>query len=205
VLRQDIREHFERNRAVREEFVAPLYLSLLHANFMRPPRGWQSGGRTEEEREATCAQIAASARAISDEQIKALLSGPGWRERLVAGWLVGLSRRVSFVDAVAGLLLASQQTYAGQGYCVALGLIGDSDCRRCLREYLFKYLPLNGRFYDQEWAIGALAHIEKKPPQEFLAQELWTEGTRSMSPSRGIESFAALFEFLGTHGMRVVM
>jgi hypothetical protein len=205
VLNEEIRERFERNRGVCEQFVVPIYRSLLNANFTRPPRDADLGGRTEQERDAICAQIVTAAKAISDEQIAALLSGPGWRERLVAGWLAGLSKRRSFVETIGGLLHASQQTYAGQGYCVALGLIGDSECRGYLREYLSKYLPLNGRFYDQHWAIGALTHLEGSAPEELLAPELWTSGSRSIDPLAWIESFAGLVELLDKHDMRVVL
>lgn len=123
---------------------------------------------------------------------------------MVAGWLVGLSKRAVFVDEIAALLLASEQPYVGQGYCVALGLVGDDQCRKHLRAYLSKYLPLNGRFYDQEWAIGALAHIEHAPPQEYLLPEFWAEGNRHMHPSDAIERFAALIDYLNAKRMRTV-
>ena len=186
------------------QFVAPLYLHLLHANFV-----WRStvnplATRTEDEHAAIRDQITAAARTISDEQCRALLKDRGWRNRLVAGWLVGLSKRAVFVDEIAALLLASEQPYVGQGYCVALGLIGDDKCREHLRAYLSKYLPLSGRFYDQEWAIGALAHTEHAPPQEYLLPELWAEGNRQMHPSDAIERFAALIDYLNAKRMRTV-
>lgn len=197
----------EETRAIREEFVRPIYLSLLHANFARrsdprpPPLG-----QPESELSAIRAQIVAAARTISDEQLKKLLSIREWRGRLVAGWLVGLSKRAPFVDEIADIFLASETVYAGQGYCVALGLIGDDKCRNHLRAYLSKYLPLRGRFYDQQWAIGALAHIEPKPPDEFLLPELWVDGDQHMipSPSQAIQSFSELVDFLNLNQMRVV-
>ena len=186
-------------------FVAPLYLHLLNANFLRrSATGPLLATKTEDEYAAVRAQIAVAARDISDEQIRALLTDRGWRNRLVAGWLVGLSKRAVFVDEIAALLLASEQPYVGQGYCVALGLVGDDQCRRHLRAYLSKYLPLNGRFYDQEWAIGALAHIEHAPPQEYLLPEFWAEGNQHMHPSGAIERFAALVEYLNANQMRTV-
>jgi hypothetical protein len=115
---------------------------------------------------------------------------------LVAGWLVGLSKRAAFVDEIAALLLASEQTYASQGYCVALALIGNDKCRKYLRAYLSKYLPFSGRFYDQEWAIGALAHIEHAAPEEYLLPKLWADGDRHMHPSAAIERFSALIAYL---------
>lgn len=203
MINESLKNRLERTRAVREEFVVPLYGRLLHANFTKAPRPTDQLQRTEEEISATCAQIASAARSISNEQLTALLSDGGWRERLVAGWLVGLSRRVEFVETIAALLLASVQPYSGQGYCVALGLIGSGECRRHLTNYLTRYLPLHGRRYDQEWAIGALAYIDQMPPQEFLIEELWTDGTGSLKPSKGIERFAALVQLLDTHSMRI--
>lgn len=188
-----------------DQFVRPLYLHLLNANFLRrSATGPLLATKTEEEHTAVCGQIAAAARTISDEQIRTLLEDRGWRNRLVAAWLVGLSKRAVFVDEIAALLLASEQPYVGQGYCVALGLVGDDQCRRHLRAYLSKYLPLNGRFYDQEWAIGALAHIEHAPPQEYLLPEFWAEGNQHMHPSGAIERFAALVEYLNANQMRTV-
>ena len=66
---------------------------------------------------------------------------------------------------------------------------------------------LRGRFYDQQWAIGALAHIESKPPDEFLLPELWIDGDRHMSPSpsQAIQSFSELVDYLNLNQMRVVV
>jgi hypothetical protein len=183
---------FEGTRALREKFVKPLYLRLLHANFAR---------KEIEGSEDTSARIAEAARTISDEEIERLLRMPEWRGRLVAGWCVGLSRRTHFVDEIAELLLASKQTYAGQGYCVALGLIGDEKSRMYLRDYLREYLPLNGRWYDQLWAIGALAKVEGNPPVEFLEPDLWSESKGQLNPVDGIHRFRKLAEFLTLNKM----
>jgi hypothetical protein len=198
----------EETRAIREEFVRPIYLSLLHANFARRSvAGPPPLGRPESELSAIRAQIVVAAKTISDEQLKKLLSIREWRGRLVAGWLVGLSKRAAFVDEIADILLASEMVYAGQGYCVALGLIGDDKCRNHLRAYLSKYLPLSGRFYDQQWAIGALVHIELNSPDEFLLPELWVDGDRHMipPPSQAIQRFSELVDYLNLNQMRVVV
>lgn len=200
--RPGMNDSLERSRGVREQYVAPLYLSLLHANFAHRRPYFE--GHSDTERVAVCTRIARAATTISDEQIAELLSEPDWRGRLVAGWFVGLSRRVSFIDRIASLLLASQQTYAGQGYCIALALIGNDECRKYLRNYLSQYLPIQGRFYDQEWAIGALAYIEGIRPQEFLLPELWAEAQGRMNPSDAIERFSELVAHLDNNHMRVV-
>jgi Family of unknown function (DUF6000) len=109
-----------------------------------------------------------------------------------------------FVNQIAALLLASEMTYAGQGFCVALGLIGGDECRNHLRAYLSRYLPLRGRFYDQQWAIGALAYIEGDQPEEYLLPELWADAQTRMNPSDSIQKFSELVSYLDQHRMRVV-
>ena len=175
-------EH-EELRRLREEFVHPFYMSLLHGNLT----GHNAGHSAE-----FCARIGDAARAVSDAQLFRLLREPEWRGRLTAAWFVGLTRRSSFIEEIGKLLLESKLVYAGQGYCVALGLIGGQACRSHLGDYLKEYLPLNGRFYDQTWAIGALAHLQGFPPQEFLEPRLWTEATGQLDPRAGIDDFADL-------------
>ena len=182
----------EETRLLREQFVKPLCLSLLHANLIR---------RTAGESEIIRFQLIETARMISNEQISSLLKVREWRGRLVAGWCIGLSGRVAFVDEIAKLLIESQMTYAGQGYCVALGLIGDDRCRSHLQSYLSVYLPLRGRIYDQLWAIGALVHIDEKLSEQFLAPELWTSDGSGLDPVKGIRQFRELVAYLAHHGM----
>lgn len=180
------------DRELRDRFVRPFYLQLLRGNFTRG---------TEAEGHDFRQAIAASATIVSDDQILRLLTEREWRGRLSAAWFVGLSGRTSFVPSIGKLLLASEMVYAGQGYCAALGLIGGEESRRILRDYLRTYLPLNGRIYDQDWAIGALAHIEGAAPIEFLEHELWRASDYSMDPEEGIESFSRLIAHLRQHRM----
>src|ERR1700753_123816 len=90
----------------------------------------------------------------------------------------GVGIRGKFVSQIGKLLLASEVVYAGHGYCVALALIGGEECISFLRNYLNQYLPLNGRFYDQDWALGALTYVEGRAPPEYLLPELWQDGDR---------------------------
>jgi hypothetical protein len=175
-------------RTLRDIFVRPFYLRLLHGNFTRPREA--EGGNIGQE-------IAAAARTISDEQIEMLLNEREWRGRLCAAWFIGLCGRASFVPSIGKLLLASEMVYAGEGYCMALGLIRSQECADLLRSYLKTYLPLNGRVYNQHWAIGALAYIEGCPPVEYLGQELWRDGEYAMDPADGIESFGEIVSYLG--------
>ena len=98
---EDVRELLER-------FVTPIYLSLLHANFVRKPPVWaHAAGLHHRDQSASWTQIAEMVSAISDGQIQQLLSLREWRSRSVAGWCIGLSRRTAFVGQIAELLLAS--------------------------------------------------------------------------------------------------
>jgi hypothetical protein len=177
---------------LRDIFVRPFYLRLLHGNFTRPRV--PDGGSLAQE-------IVAAARTISDEQIERLLDEREWRGRLCAAWFIGLSKRAGFVSCIGQLLLASEMVYAGEGYCMALGLIGGKECTRLLHSYLEVYLPLNGRVYNQDWAIGALAYIEGAPPAEYLEQGLWRDGKYVMDPAEGIECFGEVASYLRQYRM----
>jgi len=182
----------EELRLLRDEFVQPFYGALLHANFALEQARYSV---------TLSAQIGAAARAVSDPQLQLLLEQREWRGRLTAAWFVGLTGRARFVAKLAELLLASELTYAGQGYCVAMGLIGGFTCQCHLRDYLNKYLPLRGRFYDQTWAIGALAQIEGSPPRDFLEPTLWTDRKGRLDPGAAIKRFQDLVDYLHEHGI----
>jgi len=182
----------EELRLLRDGFVQPFYGALLHANFALEQARYSV---------TLSAQIGAAARAVSDPQLRLLLEQREWRGRLTAAWFVGLTGRARFVAKLAELLLASELTYAGQGYCVAMGLIGGFTCQCHLRDYLNKYLPLRGRFYDQTWAIGALAQIEGSPPRDFLEPTLWTDRKGRLDPGAAIKRFQDLVDYLHEHGI----
>lgn len=179
-------------RPLQDAFVRPFYLRLLHGNFVYPREGDDGSLRQK---------IAAAASTISDQQIERLLKEREWRGRLCAAWFTALGKRASFVPLIGELLLASELVYAGQGYCIALGLMGGEDCARLLRSYLKVYLPLNGRVYNQDWAIGALSYMEGGPPAEYLGPELWRDGEYMMDPVEGIDSFGDIVSYLRQYRM----
>jgi hypothetical protein len=104
-------------------------------------------------------KLGRSARRVSDRELAILLES-GWRERLTACWLIGLDRREQFRDRIGELMLASESGYVGQGYCLALARFATPDDAGLLASYLDTYLPQPGNFYDQDWALGALLHID---------------------------------------------
>jgi hypothetical protein len=164
----------------------------LGGNFLR-----LSEGEGDSFRQA----IVGAARAISDHQIDQLLTEKEWRGRLCAAWFTALDGRAKFIPSIGALLLASEQAYAGEGYCVALGLGATEECARLLRSYLETYLPLKGRIYNQNWAIGALSHIQGAPPSEYLDPTLWRDGEYFMDPADGIQKFGKIASYLAQHRM----
>ena len=121
--------------------------------------------------------LADDARRIDDADLGTLLELE-WRARLTAAWLIGLDQRTQFRQTLEDLLLDSELTYAGQGYCFALTRFGQPDDAAILTAYLDRYLPRPDCHYDQAWAIGALLHLDQKlgtdHAQRFLAPEgLW--------------------------------
>jgi hypothetical protein len=119
-------------------------------------------------------QLARAARQISDRELATLLGGE-WRSRLTAAWLTGLDRREQFRDQIGELLLASQDVYAGQGYCLSLARLATAADADLLAAYLDAYLPQLDKRYDQDWALGALLHLDVKLGTDRAARFL-TDG-----------------------------
>lgn len=101
------------------------------------------------------------AASITDADLAALLSR-GWRPRLTAAWLIGISRRTSYRARIGELLLDSEVVYAGRGYCFALARFGADEDAEILAAYLNRYLPRTDLVYDQVMAMGALLHVDSR-------------------------------------------
>lgn len=138
------------------------YLKLLHGNFLALDEG---------KRTRFLKQLARSAREISDRELTTLLDSE-WRARLTASWLISLDKREQFRDRVGELLLASEVCYAGQGYCLALAQFATPADASILAAYLDVYLPQPDKRYDQDWALGALLHIDAILGTEHAARFL---------------------------------
>ncbi|MEV6969191.1 DUF6000 family protein [Hamadaea sp. NPDC051192] len=147
------------------------YFELLHGRFLRLP---------EDQRADFVQALVHDARAISEEHLALLFSGRldlgGWRSRIVAAWLVAMGRRVAFRRQIGELLLASDMTYAGQGYCVALAALGTEEDAAILIAYLDRYLPRIELRYDQHWAMAALVHLDAVRGTRFADPFLVAEG-----------------------------
>jgi uncharacterized protein DUF6000 len=150
--------------AATRQYVTPgtRYLKLLGGNFMTMDRA---------ERTSFLQQLATSARQASDHELATLL-GSEWRARLTASWLIGFARRDQFRAQIGELLLASEVSYAGQGYCFTLARLATTADAELLATYLDDYLPQLDKRYDQHWALGALLHLDAQLNTEHAARFL---------------------------------
>ncbi|MEU1723339.1 DUF6000 family protein [Nonomuraea sp. NPDC005692] len=131
------------------------YLELLHGNFLALPH---------RKRVEFLRALGRDARQITDVELEVMLAPgdfAGWRERLTAAWLIGLDRRTRFRGVLADLLLESDLVYAGQGYSFAITRFGQSQDADILTAYLDRYLPQRDCYYDQNWVLGGLLHLDE--------------------------------------------
>ncbi|MGH3393005.1 MAG: DUF6000 family protein [Actinomadura sp.] len=139
------------------------------------------------------------------DRLRTLLDEFGRRSRLTAAWLIGVDRRTKFRQALADLLLESALVYAGEGYCFALARFGQPEDADILAAYLDRFLPRKDCHYNQDWAIGALLHLDQKlgttHAQRFIAPEgTWHQSAFAardpLSSQRRAEEFCAFADQL---------
>jgi Family of unknown function (DUF6000) len=156
------------------------YIQLLGGNFMR---------MGEPERAVFLHDLLNAAHEITDKELGVLLESE-WRSRLTAAWLIGVDRREHFRDQLAELLLASELVFSGEGYCVALARFGTGKDAGILAAYLDRYLARPECVYNQDWALGALLHIDRTHGTDhaemYLAPggpwEQWTRAVKATIP-----------------------
>jgi hypothetical protein len=153
------------------------YMKLLHGNFLGMP-----------ERAAFLRELVDAAKRITDHELGVLLDSE-WRSRITAAWLIGVSRREQFRARLGGLLLASELVNAGQGYCFALARFGTAADAEILAAYLDRYLRPGVR-YNQDWAFGALRHIDADQAARFLGP--WQQWAGPNYPSDEKERMGTL-------------
>ncbi len=174
------------------------YMKLLGGNFLLLDEG---------KRRRFLKHLAKDARQVSDRELATLLESE-WRARLTAAWLIGLDRREQFRDELGELLLASELCYAGQGYCFALARFATPADASILASYLDTYLPQLDKRYDQDWALGALLHVDAElgtdQTARFLAERgLWQQWRRTEETPAGLHAWmdrlcAVASEYMGT-------
>ncbi|MGI5170543.1 DUF6000 family protein [Spirillospora sp. CA-253888] len=156
------------------------YLKLLGGGFLR---------LEAERRAAFISSLQADSLQVNDQEIGALF-GYEWRARLTAAWLVGVAGRVEWREHIGRLLLASELTHAGQGYCFALARFGGQSDAEILVSYLDRYLPRWECRYDQGFALGALMRLDSRlgtrHAERFVAPDgLWERWVDGLPHTRG--------------------
>lgn len=142
------------------------YMKLLGGNFV---------GLPPSERPTFLRLLVDAAEEVTDHELGVLLESD-WRSRITAAWLIGVSRRSQFRPVLRELLLASTLVFAGQGYCFALARFGTAEDAEILVAYLNRYLPPPDRNYTQDWALGALQHIDATLSTRYAAQFTQPDG-----------------------------
>jgi hypothetical protein len=195
--RRSLAERREADSELRREFVEPFSSLLLHANFLRA-----KGNVRREFVERMRVAVAH----ISRPQIRKLIHRRVWDESLAGGWFAGLLR----AEELATLLLQNlHKPKASQGACVALGRLRQDLAVPGLRRYLTRALPAWDLELDVEWAIGALAWLDRRHrtsnADEFVNRgELWNivlhqQTIGHYNPQAGIAQFAEVMDFCREH------
>jgi hypothetical protein len=180
-----------------EKHGSGLYLLLLHANFL---------DESEPVRRQFAGRLLDAATEVTDQELDFWLCSGSWREMLTAGWLAGMANRNHLQTRVREKLLSGSTCYAGQGLCFAMARFGSSDAADALHEYLARYLPAGEREYDQAWALGALAWLDRKLGTDRATAfatdpQLWTiaVGDRqvgTLDPRRGVARMRDIMVFV---------
>lgn len=142
------------------------YLGLLGGNFVR---------MGEADRTMFLHDLVDAAHEITEKELRVLLESE-WRSRLTAAWLIGVDRREHFRDQLAELLIASELIYSGEGYCLALARFGTDQDAAALLAYLDHYLARPDCVYNQDWALGALLHIDQVRGTDHASAYLAPDG-----------------------------
>ncbi len=118
-----------------------------------------------------------------------------------------MKHRTNYAASLGALLLASETTYAGQGYCFALARVANEESTLLLTEYVDVYLREPDKWYDQSGALGALSWVDRirgtNSASRFLEPSgLWDSfnvgRSRSWPGGKTRMRFAQLMEFTAT-------
>lgn len=110
------------------------------------------------ERRRFARRLARDAHKITPRSMDILLSR-GWRERMVAAWLVAVARRSEFRERLAELLLTPGD-YSANNYCLALARLGTPADADILVSYLARSLPRPDLCSHAGTALGALLLLD---------------------------------------------
>jgi Family of unknown function (DUF6000) len=139
---------------VHARWVAPFYLDLMGAHFVRLPPAKQVAFATS---------VQSALATVSPAILTAMLQDPNWRTRCVAAWFIGFLRADAFHHMVcAGL---HQHPFHAEPYCFALARFGDRHAATCLVRYLSHSLASEQIADESEslsvdWALASLQWLD---------------------------------------------
>jgi hypothetical protein len=146
---------------------------------------------------------------VRDQELLQMYHCGNWREAITASWLCGIGRFEKYLSQIETLLIPSRTCYAGQLHCFALARFDTPESLRVLQSYLDTYLPIGDRQYDQAWAIGALAWLDRKHGTGYAKPYLENHDAwkvkvlereiRALEPEQGILHFQKVMEFVDEH------
>lgn len=162
-----------------DQFVVPLYLELLNANFCRFTRQ-PADSRDKVEFEASFCRALDK---ISPDVVKHLLSDLGWRTQLTASWFCAVKDFRQFQNLIASGLMNDRSQYASQGYCIALYSFADAESISCLCQYLEHWLIVD-EVNQQPAVMQTLLCLDAKLGSDHAAKYtseggLWQRWIRS--------------------------
>lgn len=179
---------------IREHYVKPLYLKVLHGNFL---------GIKDVDAFVETTRVALYE--VTDKELIQMYNCY-WRDTITASWLCGIGRFSQHLKKIETLLMPSQTSYAGQFHCFALARFDGAESVRVLRSYLDTYLPVGDRQYDQKWAIGALWWLDRRHGTDYAQVYLknsdnWKRRGRyqelgTLNPEVGIVGFQKVMGFV---------
>ena len=97
---------------------------------------------------------------MTEQIAETLLAYFNWRPRIVGAYLVALRNMPGLTDLVGKLLLRSDLSDVGYGYCLALARLNTAGARKYLTDYLDYYLTKPELWFDQGAAMAAIAHLD---------------------------------------------
>jgi len=162
----------EAQRELYERWVSPLYMRLLHGNFL----GDLLADPLSDNRTEMISRFRSRVADVDPSIVATLIHQREWRARLTGSWLAGLRGWRRFSHEIGTMLVESQMCFACQGYCAALACYADQASADHLRRYLDTWLPQVDKYYDQHWALPALAWIDQRLDTQYAAEYLVSGG-----------------------------
>jgi hypothetical protein len=165
-------------------WVAPFYLPLMGANFLRLSSLEQTA-------------LASSIRAVSDEidraALTAMLHHDNWRPRSVAAWFVGFLRVETLYDDICHGILRHPRH--AEAYCFTLARFGNTEAAECLSHYLSRYLAAEALNYESEelsvdWALAALLWLDQVHSTQHSERFLEHHGLWHQFSVEGVDKLA---------------